>query len=290
MKNIILFEEQGFCFGVSRSIEIVKNILSDVATPRPIYLLGSLVHNKRVNDFFKLKGVNVLNDGSRYDMLDQIEYGTVIITAHGASEKVIAKACEKGLNIVDATCPYVTKTVENIKNKINEGYQLAYIGKKNHPETETIMDDIPNAIIIEENNELPKLTKEKYILAHQTTLSEYDVKHTLDRVLEKYKNVELLKQICMFPEKRQKEIREYIFPKTNNLAIVVGDKKSNNSTKLKELLLRKRMGDVVMLNSLGELEKINLDEYENIFIASGTSTPIGLVKNIYNKIIGVKNE
>ena len=68
------------------------------------------------------------------------------------------------------------------------------------------------------------------------------------------------------------------------------DKKSNNSTKLKELLLRKKMGDVVMLNSLGELKKINLDEYENIFIASGTSTPISLVKNIYNKIIGEKNE
>ena len=79
----------------------------------------------------------------------------------------------------------------------------------NHPETETVIDDIPNVVIIEQDKDLPKLTKDKYILAHQTTLSEYDVKHTLDAVLKKYKNVELLKQICMFPEKRQKEINEY---------------------------------------------------------------------------------
>ena len=92
MKNVIKFKEQGFCYGVSRSIEIVKNILKDVATPRPIYLLGSLVHNKRVNDYFKLQGVTVLNSGTRCEMLDQIESGTVIITAHGASEKVYAKA------------------------------------------------------------------------------------------------------------------------------------------------------------------------------------------------------
>ena len=290
MKNVIKFKEQGFCYGVSRSIEIVKNILKDVATPRPIYLLGSLVHNKRVNDYFKLKGVTVLNSGTRCEMLDQIESGTVIITAHGASEKVYAKAKSKGLNIVDATCPYVTKTVEKIKEKVNEGYHLAYIGKMNHPETETVIDDIPNVVIIEQNKDLPKLTEDKYILAHQTTLSEYDVKYTLDAVLKKYKNVELLKQICMFPEKRQKEINEYDFPKAKNLAIVVGDTKSNNSTKLKELLERKKMGDVVMLNSLNELSNINFDVYENIYLVSGTSTPISLVDNIYNKIIGEKYE
>ena len=290
MKNVIKFKEQGFCYGVSRSIEIVKNILKDVATPRPIYLLGSLVHNKRVNDYFKLQGVTVLNSGTRCEMLDQIESGTVIITAHGASEKVYAKAKTKGLNIVDATCPYVTKTVEKIKEKVNEGYHLAYIGKMNHPETETVIDDIPNVVIIEQNKDLPKLTEDKYILAHQTTLSEYDVKYTLDAVLKKYKNVELLKQICMFPEKRQKEINEYDFPKEKNLAIVVGDTKSNNSTKLKELLERKKMGDVVMLNSLNELSNINFDVYENIYLVSGTSTPISLVDNIYNKIIGEKYE
>ena len=290
MKNVIKFKEQGFCYGVSRSIEIVKNILKDVATPRPIYLLGSLVHNKRVNDYFKLQGVTVLNSGTRCEMLEQIESGTVIITAHGASEKVYAKAKTKGLNIVDATCPYVTKTVEKIKEKVKEGYHLAYIGKMNHPETETVIDDIPNAVIIEQNKDLPKLTEDKYILAHQTTLSEYDVKYTLDAVLKKYKNVELLKQICMFPEKRQKEINEYDFPKAKNLAIVVGDTKSNNSTKLKELLERKKMGDVVMLNSLKELSNINFDVYENIYLVSGTSTPISLVDNIYNKIIGEKYE
>ncbi len=290
MKNVIKFKEQGFCYGVSRSIEIVRNILKDVATPRPIYLLGSLVHNKRVNDYFKLQGVTVLNSGTRCEMLDQIESGTVIITAHGASEKVYAKAKTKGLNIVDATCPYVTKTVEKIKEKVNEGYHLAYIGKMNHPETETVIDDIPNVVIIEQNKDLPKLTDDKYILAHQTTLSEYDVKYTLDAVLKKYNNVELLKQICMFPEKRQKEINEYDFPKAKNLAIVVGDTKSNNSTKLKELLERKKMGDVVMLNSLNELSNINFDVYENIYLVSGTSTPISLVDNIYNKIIGEKYE
>lgn len=290
MKQIIKFKEQGFCYGVSRSIELVNKILEDHNTIRPIYLLGSLVHNKHVNDFFVEKGIIILDGCTRLKMLDQVESGTVIITAHGASQKVFEKAKEKKLNIVDATCPYVTKTVDVIKEYVNNGYKLAYVGKLNHPEVEAICDDIPSTVVVEENKDIPVLSKGKYILAHQTTLSDYDVRHTLNKVMTKYKNVELLKQICVFPEKRQQEINKYNFPDDLNLAIVVGDTKSNNATKLKELLLRKHMGDVIMVNSVDELSNINYHKYNNIYIASGTSTPINIVEQIYNKLKGELNE
>lgn len=290
MKNIIKFKEQGFCFGVSRSIELVQKTLENKNTKKPIYLLGSLVHNKHVNDYFLEKGVIIFDDCTRLEMLDKVSEGTVIITAHGASHKVFAKAKEKNLDIIDATCPYVTKTVEVIKEHVKNGYKLAYIGKLNHPEVEAICDDISSTIVIEENKALPKLSNDKYVLAHQTTLSDYDVRHTLDKVLKQYPNVKLLKQICIFPEKRQQEINNYVFPKENNLAIVVGDLKSNNATKLKELLLRKDMGEVVMLNELDKLLEINYHSYDNIYIASGTSTPIDIVDKIYNKLRGETNE
>ena len=290
MKKIIKFKEQGFCFGVSRSIELVQKALDNPKTKKPIYLLGSLVHNKHVNDYFLEQGVIIFEGCTRLKMLDKVSDGTVIITAHGASHKVFAKAKEKNLDIIDATCPYVTKTVEAIKEHVAKGYKLAYIGKLNHPEVEAICDDIPSTIVIEENKALPKLSSDKYILAHQTTLSDYDVRHTLDKVLKQYPDVLLLKQICIFPEKRQQEINNFVFPKENNLAIVVGDTKSNNATKLKELLLRKEMGEVVMLNDLDSLLKINYHSYDNIYIASGTSTPMDLVDKIYSKLKGELNE
>ena len=82
------------------------------------------------------------------------------------------------------------------------------------------------------------------------------------------------------------EINEYKFPKDSNIAIVVGDNKSNNATKLKELLIRREMGDVVMLNEVVDLDEINFEKYNNIYIASGTSTPMDLVERVYNKIKG----
>lgn len=286
MKNLVKFKEQGFCYGVSRSIEIVNKILDNPNTKKPIFLLGSLVHNKHVNDLFLEKGVLILDGCSRLEMLDKIDKGTVIITAHGASQNVFSKAKSKNLDIVNATCPYVTKTVEVIKEYVSKGYNLAYIGKMNHPEVEAIIDDIPCATIIEEGKEIPLLSKNKYILAHQTTLSDYDVNQMQSKIMKKYSNVELLKQICIFPQKRQEEINEYKFPKDSNIAIVVGDNKSNNATKLKELLIRREMGDVVMLNEVVDLDEINFEKYNNIYIASGTSTPMDLVERVYNKIKG----
>ncbi len=286
MKNIIKLKEQGFCFGVKRSIEIVEDILKNESTKKPIYLLGSLVHNKHVNDYFKRKGIIVLENSSRQKMLDEIKEGTVIITAHGVSDKVLNKAKEKKLDIVNATCPYVTKTVDVIKEKVKEGYKLLYIGKLNHPEVETILDEVSDAIIID-NNTLPVLDKNnKYIIAHQTTLSDYDVETVTKEIIKKYPFVKLLKQICMFPEKRQQEINNYIFPKGRNLSIVVGDTKSNNSTKLKELFLRKKQSDVIMINDVEEIDESNIIDYDNIIIASGTSTPIKIVDEIYKKIGG----
>lgn len=284
--KIIKFKEQGFCFGVSRSIEIVKKAISSEKTKRPIYLLGSLVHNKHVNDYFTKLGIILLNDETRLKMLDKVDSGTVIITAHGVSHKVIEKAKSKGLDIIDATCPYVTKTVDKILEKVQDGYHLAYIGKINHPEVETILDEVDGATIIEENKDIPVIKDEKVILAHQTTLSDYDVKTTLDKVLSKYPHVKILKQICMFPEKRQQEISNYSFPKANNLAIVVGDTISNNATKLKELLLRKENVDVMMINDDASLDRIDIKKYDNIYLTSATSTPIDVVDKIYKKLGG----
>lgn len=290
MANIIKFKEQGFCFGVSRSIQIVKNTLKNPNTKKPIYLLGNLVHNKYVNDMFEEAGVIVLKNGTRLEMLDEVTKGTVIFTAHGVSSLVYEKARNKNLDIVDATCPYVTKTVEVIKEYVNKGYSLAYIGKSNHPEVETIKEEVKDVILIEEGYSLPKLPNSKCILAHQTTFSDYDVKNIMEQVRNKYKNVYLLEQICMFPEKRQQEINTYNFPLEKNLSIVVGDKISNNANKLKELLERKKATDVVMALDIKELENIDLSKYNNIYIASATSTPIEIVNDIYEKLGGNKNE
>lgn len=286
MKQVIKFKEQGFCYGVSRSISIVDATISDPTIPRPIYLLGDLVHNHYVNDYFSKKGVLVLGGKTRLEMLDRIDTGTVVFTAHGVSEKVRKKALDKGLTIVDATCPYVEKTVAKIREQAYLGKTLIYVGKKNHPEVETIISDFDKVIIIDETaKKCPKIKDKKVILAHQTTLSDYDVSEITKVILKTNPQVEVLKQVCIFPEKRQQEINNFDFPKAGNLIIIVGDQNSNNVSKLKELALRKNVGDVVMIDSLEELDqKCQIKRYDNIYIGSGTSTPIIKVDEIYNEV------
>ena len=110
------------------AIEIAKNAQNE---QQPIYILGMIVHNQYIVDALKERGIQTIDipGQTRLELLDQIQHGTVIVTAHGASEQVFEKAKNKGLNVIDASCLDVIKTHDLIKEKLNEGYDILYIGK-----------------------------------------------------------------------------------------------------------------------------------------------------------------
>ena len=120
---------RGYCKGVVRAIEIAKNAQNE---QQPIYILGMIVHNQYIVDALKERGIQTIDipGQTRLELLNQIQHGTVIVTAHGASEQVFEKAKNKGLNVIDASCLDVIKTHDLIKEKLNERYDILYIGKK----------------------------------------------------------------------------------------------------------------------------------------------------------------
>lgn len=280
-----ILKEQGFCFGVSRAIKIALDSLNDTSIKKPIYLLGNIVHNHYIKEQLESLGIIILEGKSRYDMLDEVPTNaTVMFSAHGVSDEVKAKAINKNLHIIDSTCPYVEKTFDLVKEYANNSYIL-YIGKSNHPETEAVKS-LSNNVYLVNNHEFNKELDKDYPLyiAHQTTMSSFDIKTDEKLIKDVYPNAFVLDMICKVTEKRQRELTkalEDVDDKT--LVIVVGDKTSNNSTKLYELSSRSKATSI-FIESYLDLDTASLFNYSNIIIASGTSTPSFIIDKVIDTI------
>ncbi|MBQ2138615.1 MAG: 4-hydroxy-3-methylbut-2-enyl diphosphate reductase, partial [Erysipelotrichaceae bacterium] len=130
----------GYCKGVVNAIKLAKDT-KEKHPDENVYILGMLVHNSFVSDELSSLGIITLDDSkcSKAKLLDQIDEGIVIFTAHGISDAIKEKAVKKGLAYVDASCVDVLKTQNIIKEKLKEGYEVIYFGKKNHPEAEAVI-------------------------------------------------------------------------------------------------------------------------------------------------------
>ena len=169
-------EPQGYCHGVINALKIINEALKDNNT---IYSLGSIIHNEHVINDLKNKGVITIEEKglSRLDLLDKINEGTVVFSAHGVSPLVYEKAKSKNLKIIDATCPMVHLVHKKITEHLNLGYDCIYIGANGHPECEGVLG-ISNKIhfisSIDDINNL-NINNDKIYVTNQTTLSIYDI-------------------------------------------------------------------------------------------------------------------
>ena len=229
--EVIDLRPRGYCHGVAKALHIVKKVIEDTSYPRPIYILGLIVHNKKITEAFRHFGVISLDDHTktRLELLDLIKSGTVIMTAHGVSDKVIIKAEEKGLTVVNATCKDVTKVHDAIKEHLALGYEVAYIGHANHPEPEGILGIDDRIVFLATktdalNFKMNDITKPLFV-TNQTTLSRFDINVVLDVLSMKYPNLIFDDDICDATTLRQQAV---IDQKDVELCIVVGDSLSSN--------------------------------------------------------------
>ena len=133
--EILKVTPRGYCYGVVDAITLAKRVASDPNVPRPIYVLGQIVHNRHVVNQLEALGIITLDGTARIQLLDQVPSGaTVIFTAHGVSPAVKEAALRRGLHVYDATCPDVTRTHDLIQEKIAQGFFVLYIGTPGHPE------------------------------------------------------------------------------------------------------------------------------------------------------------
>ncbi|CAM3428241.1 4-hydroxy-3-methylbut-2-enyl diphosphate reductase [Paenibacillus vortex V453] len=260
---------------------LARQAAQNLDLPRPIYILGMIVHNSHVTQSFEDEGIITLDGPNRMEILSQVESGTVIFTAHGVSPEVRKLARDKGLTTLDATCPDVTKTHDLIREKVADGYEIIYIGKKGHPEPEGAIGIAPDHVhLIENEEEIEQLQvkSSRITITNQTTMSQWDIKHIMKSLLDKFPGAEIHNEICLATQVRQEAVAEQAGQ--SDLVIVVGDPRSNNSNRLAQVseeiagVPAYRIGDVT------ELKREWLEGVGKVAVTSGASTPTPITKEV----------
>ncbi|WCK53976.1 4-hydroxy-3-methylbut-2-enyl diphosphate reductase [Aneurinibacillus sp. Ricciae_BoGa-3] len=279
--EVIKISPRGYCYGVVDAMVLAQQTARNFDFPRPIYILGMIVHNSHVVKAFEDEGIITLDGADRMEILEKVDKGTVIFTAHGVSPDVKRRAREKGLTVVDATCPDVTKTHDLIREKTAEGYQVIYIGKKGHPEPEGALGVAPESVhLIEREEEVDALdiATDKIIVTNQTTMSQWDIKHIMNAVIKKYPHAEIHNEICMATQVRQEAVAEQAGQA--DLLIVVGDPRSNNSNRLAQVAQEIAGVPAHRIADVTELDIEWLKGKKKVAVTSGASTPTPITKEV----------
>ncbi|HAX03448.1 MAG: 4-hydroxy-3-methylbut-2-enyl diphosphate reductase [Tenericutes bacterium GWC2_34_14] len=274
--QVIDLTPRGYCHGVLNALAIVKKVIKTESYPRPIYVLGQIVHNEKITKAFKEYGVISLDQKgkTRLEMLDNITSGTVIFTAHGVSDQVIERAKEKGLTYLNATCRDVIKVHKAVKEKLAEGYKVIYIGHRNHPEPEAVLAISSDIYFVEDEKDammLPtSLIHDKVFVTNQTTLSRYDIDAVLKIIETKYPNYLFDNEICHATTVRQDAVKEQ---DKVDLMLVVGDKKSSNSNKLAYVGEKAKEITSHLIGGVEDIDLSWLKGIQSVSVTSGASTP-----------------
>lgn len=279
--EVIKISPRGYCYGVVDAMVLARQAAKNLDLPRPIYILGMIVHNSHVTNSFEDEGIITLDGPNRLDILSKVESGTVIFTAHGVSPEVRKLARDKGLTTVDATCPDVTKTHVLIEEKVDEGYEVIYIGKKGHPEPEGAVGVAPDKVHLiekEEEIELLNLSADKIVITNQTTMSQWDIKHIMKKLLEKFPGAEVHNEICLATQMRQQAVAEQA--SQADLVIVVGDPRSNNSNRLAQVSEEIAGVKAYRIADVTELKREWLEGIRKVAVTSGASTPTPITKEV----------
>jgi 4-hydroxy-3-methylbut-2-enyl diphosphate reductase len=282
--EVIKISPRGYCYGVVDALQMVRQVAKDPRYPRPVYVIGQIVHNRHAIEELTNLGVITLDGPDRASILEQVDSGTVIFTAHGVSPLVKRRARDRGLTCVDATCPDVTVTHDLVRELVAKGYYVLYIGKKGHPEPEGVLGEVPGKISLIETEvdvdalELTAEQQAKLALSTQTTLSQWDTRRVIEYVRRKYPQVEVHIDICAATQSRQEAVVAQA--KGADLTIVVGDPRSNNTNRLVQVSEELAGVPAVRIEDLSQLKTEWLHGKKRVAVTAGASTPSQLTREV----------
>ena len=259
--RIILAQPRGFCAGVVRAIEIVDRALERHGAP--VYVRHEIVHNRHVVDNLRSKGARFVEE------LDEVPHGAVaIFSAHGVAQTVEADAEARGLDVLDATCPLVTKVHVQGRQYVAQGRTLILIGHAGHPEVEGTIGQIPGTVVLVQSEAevatlaLPVDAPVAYVT--QTTLSVDDTR-----------------DICYATQNRQAAVRE--LSKQVDVLLVVGATNSSNSNRLCEIGAETGVPSYLVADG-SELKADWFANAQTVGITAGASAPEEMVKHVINAL------
>ncbi|MEO7001326.1 MAG: 4-hydroxy-3-methylbut-2-enyl diphosphate reductase [Ktedonobacterales bacterium] len=292
--EVIKVTPRGYCYGVVDAMEIARKAAKDPTLPRPIYIIGLIVHNRFAVDELSQSGVITLDGPDRASILENVTEGSVIFTAHGVSPLVKQRARERGLHVIDATCPDVTKTHDLVTDFVARGYEVIYIGKKGHPEPEGVMGEAPGHVfLVETEADLPALPEqlrdtERILVTTQTTLSQWDTARLIAAIRERYPQAVVQNEICHATQVRQEAVAKMAVGA--DLTIVVGDPRSNNTNRLVQVAEALAHSPAMRIESLADLSPELLEGKRRVAITAGASTPSQLTREVirYVESFGAK--
>ncbi len=273
--EIFVAKSSGFCFGVKRAINLANSCAS--STEGEIYTLGPIIHNPQV--------VKKLEESRIYAKkgLDEIDKGTVIIRSHGVRLEEMNAARGKGLNIVDATCPFVKKAQELVSHLSEEGYFVVVVGEKDHPEVKGLISygakDIKIADSPESLKDMPR--KKKIGIIAQTTLPMEKLEAVVSFCLNKAAEIKVFNTICNATSIRQTESAE--LAAKADVMVVVGGRNSANTRRLAEIC-REIQPRTYHIEVADELDTSWLEGVCSVGITSGASTPDWVISEVVDKL------
>ncbi len=273
--EVTLAKSAGFCFGVKRAVDMVYE---EAEHGKNVYTWGPIIHNEEVVEDLRKKGVEVLHS---LEELKEVKDATVIIRSHGISKKMYDILEEQGVRIVDATCPFVKKIHNIVKEHTDKGEEVVIIGNAKHPEVEGIKGWGQDNVTVIENSEealayAPKEGKKTCIVS-QTTFNYKKFQDLVEIISKKRYDIIALNTICNATEVRQSEAMQ--LAKISDAMIVIGGQSSSNTQKLYEIC-KKECKNTYYIQTLVDLDLDLFQSFRSVGITAGASTPNNIIKEV----------
>lgn len=286
-RTIKLAKNAGFCYGVKRAVDTTKKIKQENPN-KTVSVLGELIHNSHVTSELENLGIKTITN------LPQKGEGICIIRSHGESDEVFKEIQDKGYELVDLTCFDVKKVQQKAVEMVKEGYFVIILGKNDHPEVIAIYTNAKNCannkedVFVAQNLETLKSVEEKIKnskkigIVLQTTQTKEYLLEVINYLSDKCKILRVQNTICPSTTLRQEEAKK--LGKESDLMVVVGSKKSANTTHLAQIL--QKITKTIHIENQNELENYKNDilKAQNIGITAGASTPDSIIKAVIEKL------
>ena len=278
--RVVLAQPRGFCAGVERAIQIVERALEKFGPP--VYVRHEIVHNRHVVERLREKGAIFV------DEVDEVPTGAVtVFSAHGVARRVEGAAHERDLQVIDATCPLVSKVHHEGERYAQQGWEVVLIGHAGHPEVEGTLGRIDGRVhlisTVQDVGGLTVADPGKVAYVTQTTLSVDDTRAVIDALTARFPEIvgPDVKDICYATQNRQKAIQS--LAEIADLILVIGAPNSSNSNRLREIAAEAGVPSY-LINDASELDATWIDGAETIGITAGASAPEDLVQDLIKQL------
>ena len=278
--GVIVAKTAGFCFGVKRAVEKVYEQIGK--TDKPIYTYGPIIHNEEVVRDLHEKGVDVIDT---MEDLAALHDAVVVIRSHGVGKDVYDLLHTNGVEVVDATCPYVKKIHKIVSEQSSAGKQVIIVGNETHPEVQGIKgwgNDDTKVIESFEDFENLNLSKEKQIcIVAQTTFNYNKFQELVEKISRKSYDINVLNTICNATQERQVEAKKVA--SQVDVMLVIGGKHSSNTQKLYEIC-QNECKNTYYIQTLDDLNPECIGSACNVGITAGASTPNNIIEEVHTNV------